>query len=101
MTKAPAPQHDLLTRIATLEAKVQWLMQEKMFDAIELHRDRITVEEAAKLVGRSTVTIRYWCRNDRIGTKDSKKRYQVNRSQLKRYLIERFGAEQLPAALRD
>jgi hypothetical protein len=59
--------------------------------------------EAASLVGRSTVTVRAWCRlkHEHLGVYDkSRHLWKVNREQLKHFYIERFGADQLPAHFR-
>jgi hypothetical protein len=62
-------------------------------------RDWSTIAEAAELVGRSTVTIRSWCKRHHIGVFDGG-RWNVNREHLRQYYSDRFGASRLPVGLR-
>lgn len=63
-------------------------------------RTWLTTKEAAQIVGREEQTITNWCRGPhRIGTLVLG-RWRVDRVALRRFLIERFGFEHLPDALR-
>lgn len=62
-------------------------------------RTWLTVDEAAKLCGYSVDAVRAWCRLHPIGTKH-KRAYQINRESLRLFLIDRFGEDRLPSALR-
>jgi hypothetical protein len=83
--------------IAGLEREIAELRRVVM---AEPPRTWLTVRQAARLCGRSTVTIQHWCRHERIATYD-KRQWRINRAQLRQYLIERFGEAQLPQGLRE
>ena len=98
-----------------LEAKVQFLMTANTFNQIEAvreiedlrreveaapPREWLTVGEAASLVGYSEHAVRGWCKRDRIGVLN-KRVWQINRELLVHFYENRFGADRLPAGLRD
>jgi hypothetical protein len=63
-------------------------------------RQWLTVREAAKLCGRSHMTLRTWCTSYRIGVLVDGI-YQVDIDRLRRMWADRFGADTMPVALRD
>ncbi len=61
----------------------------------------MTVASAAAACGRTAECVRQWCAAGALGRWDSAAMHWVIlRSELVAYLTRRFGAEQLPAALR-
>ena len=44
------------------------------------------------------MTIAYWAKTHHLGVFDQR-RWKIDRAQLKRYLVDRFGAERLPRGL--
>ncbi len=61
-------------------------------------RSWLTVGEAASLAGKSEQALSGWCRRHRIGVK-IRNAWRVDREQLRRLLIERFGEDRLPSGL--
>jgi hypothetical protein len=53
----------------------------------------------AELAGRPARTIRLWCTRDKLGVR-TERGFRIHRGQARDYLVERFGAERLPVALR-
>jgi hypothetical protein len=62
-------------------------------------RDWLTVKEAHEKSLYSEVTIRYWCKTYHIGSFDGRM-WRVDRAHLIAFLVDRFGEEHLPAALK-
>lgn len=61
----------------------------------------LTADEAAKLALRSPQTITAWCRSADIGGRlTAGGRWRVDRKQLRRFMVERFGEARLPPGLR-
>lgn len=103
-------------RLAEVEAKVEFLLNAQVCDltntvkdlndlrravTAEAPREWLTVEEASQRVGRSTVTVRSWCKHDKIGTRIGRGPWRINPAQLRRFLVDRFGEDHVPAALTD
>jgi len=113
---------ELVDRVEILEAKQQAADNGNLFNQTETIREStelkreldelrhvvvaepprewLTVDEAAALVGRSTVTVRSWCKNDHIGT-FYKRVWRINKALLHQFYVARFGEDRLPAGLRD
>jgi hypothetical protein len=61
----------------------------------------LTVQAAAVLAGRDPETVRLWCTRRKLGFHDLElKRHRIPRSELIAFLVETFGAENLPFPLR-
>jgi hypothetical protein len=115
-SKAPSPA-SIEERLATLEAKMLFVLNAKMFDSIETQkevddlkrlvvseppREWLTVSQAAQQSGYSEVSIRYWCKNFHVGTRDRPGGpWKVHRKHLIRFLVDRFGPDRIPAGLRE
>ena len=84
---------DLETRIADLQAKVDqiysWLVSPK-----EPERTRYSIEEAAKLVGKSEFTVRQWANLGRINAEKCADRrgasalWRISAAEIRRYQEE-------------
>ena len=88
-------------RIDQLEAEVSVLRQTVELLAAGDADPLLTVQAAALLCGRNAETIRLWCVQRKRGFHDPElKRHRIPRSDLIAFLIENFGAENLPFPLR-
>lgn len=62
----------------------------------------LTVQQAARLVGRSDECVRLWCVRRKLGRFSTQwRRYRIRHSELVRFWIANFGAATLPAGLRN
>ena len=91
MSRSTALRVDQLeTAVAALQRTVALLVAG---DADPL----LTVASAAALCGRDPETVRLWCVRKKLGFHDTQlKRHRIPRSELIAFLVEAFGAENLP-----
>jgi hypothetical protein len=103
LPEVPGYAVHLMEKQRMLEQKIYELQCENAeLRALLLKEQRtwLTPNEAATLCGRTSQTIRLWCKGSHIGIFDGV-RWRVSRDQLKSYLIDRFGKDLLPIGLRD
>ena len=88
--------------LAALRAEIAALREliEQRLPAPLAPREWLSVEQAAALALRSPQCIRAWCRDRRIGTK-VRGVWQIDRAQMRRLVIERFGEGRLPVPMRN
>jgi len=88
-------------RVDHLEAEVSALRQTVELLVAGDADPLLTVQAAAVLAGRSVETVRLWCVRRKLGFHDPElKRHRIPRSELIAFLVETFGAENLPYPLR-